>query len=210
LLKIKICGITNSEDAGLASMLGADYIGLNFCKESPRKVSLQNASKIFDALPPFTTAVGVFVDEPMVDIKKIIKKVGFEIIQLHGSESQDYCLELKALGVKVIKAFRVNSKETIDNAKKYLECSDYFLFDSFSEGVAGGTGEVFDLDLILGAKELGKPFFLAGGLTPENVAQAIEKVHPFAVDVASGVERLPSRKDFEKMKLFVKAVRSIK
>jgi len=210
LLKIKICGITNSEDAGLASMLGADYIGLNFCKDSPRKVSLQNAGKIFDALPPFTTAVGVFVDEPMVDIKKIIKKIGFDVVQLHGSESQDYCLELKALGVKVIKSFKVNSKEVIDNAKNYLECADYFLFDSYQEGVAGGTGEVFDWDLAVCAGELGKPFFLAGGLNAENVAQAIEKVHPFAVDVASGVERLPSRKDFEKMKLFVKAVRSLK
>jgi phosphoribosylanthranilate isomerase len=205
MTKVKICGITNYEDALLVANLGAEYIGFNFYKDSPRKVSVNMAKEVIGKLPGFVLPVGVFVDEVLEEVVKTAKKCGLKYIQLHGQESPAYCTEVKTrTGLPVIKAFRVTGEESIGAMAPYRDIVDYFLLDAFVPGEPGGTGEVFNWDLAIKAKEYNKPVFLAGGLTPENVVDAIEKVLPFAVDVASGVERLPRRKDYDKMKQFVR------
>ena len=211
-VKVKICGVANVEDANLVASLGADYIGLNFCKESPRKISLKMARDIIAKLPPFTLPVAVFAEEPLTDLVKFLAKTGFEAVQLHGSETPEYCKEVKEkANIKVIKAFRIMDENSIAPMVLYQDIVDYFLLDAFVEGQAGGTGEVFNWDLVttMRVKGINKPFFLAGGLTPENVEQAIEKVEPFGVDVSSGVERLPKKKDFDKMKSFIRNARGL-
>ncbi|MCB4790623.1 MAG: phosphoribosylanthranilate isomerase [Elusimicrobia bacterium] len=203
--KVKICGVTYLKDAVLVASLGADYIGLNFCKASPRKVSVKMAKDILAKMPPFITSVAVFVDEDITEAAKILKKCGFKMIQLHGSESVEYCSNIKAqTNLPVIKAFRIADENSLNEIAAYKDCADYFLLDAHVPGVAGGTGETFNWDFALKAKELGKPVFLAGGLAPDNVLAAIQKVDPFCVDTASGVERLPTKKDYDKMKDFIR------
>ncbi|MBN1621655.1 MAG: phosphoribosylanthranilate isomerase [Endomicrobiales bacterium] len=207
-VKVKICGVTNSGDATTVASLGADYIGFNFYKQSPRKISVKNAKEIVAKLPPFITPAAVFVDEELESLLKIVKKCGFKMIQLHGDEPPEYCSQIKSsLSLPLIKAFRIADEESLEKISSYQDIADYFLLDTYVHGEPGGTGEVFNWDLALKAKELGKPVFLAGGLNPDNVSEAIEKVQPFAVDTASGVERLPTRKDFDKMKNFIRTVK---
>jgi len=210
-VKVKICGVTNYDDALLAANLGADFIGLNFYKESPRKVSLKNAKDIVSKMPPFVSLVGVFVDEPLENLVKTVKKVPLKFIQLHGAETPEYCAKAAELtGVPVIKAFRVMDEKSIEAIPLYIESAGYFLLDACVPGEPGGTGQTFNWDIALKVKDMGKPVFLAGGLTPENVAEAIVKVLPFAVDVASGVERLERRKDYDKLNKFIRASRGLK
>jgi phosphoribosylanthranilate isomerase len=210
MTKVKICGITNLEDAVLVANLGADFAGMNFYKESPRKISLQMAKDIVSKLPKFITPCGVFVDEEPSALLKTIKKLGLGMIQLHGNESPEYCGRVKSMAtVKIIKVFRVSDEQSLAPISAHLENIDYILLDTLVQGEQGGTGEVFNWDIALKAKEFGKPIFLAGGLTPENVLDAIEKVDPFAVDVASGVERLPRRKDYQKTMNFIKRSRGL-
>jgi phosphoribosylanthranilate isomerase len=210
MAKIKICGITKEEDASLAMSLGADYLGFNFYKESARKVSPKMVDEIMGKLPPFVVPVGVFVDEDPKEIGKVVKRSGIKMLQLHGSESPEVCKSLKeTYGLPIIKGFRVADASIIETIKAYVDVIDYVLVDTFVEGEAGGTGKTFDWEIALKAKELGKPLFLAGGLTPENVEEAVEKVNPFAVDTASGVERLPRRKDYDKMKAFIRAAKGL-
>lgn len=221
MVKIKICGITNENDARWAASAGVDFIGLNFYKNSPRKISLNMAKNITSSLPEFVMPVGIFVDEEMESVLKIVKKAQIKAVQLHGSESPEYCAELKEKvsttvppdtlwegTLKIIKAFRINENFQTEQTAGYQNV-DYFLLDAYTEGLAGGTGQTFNWDIALEIKKSGKPVFLSGGLTPENVAEAIKKVEPFAVDVCSGIERTPTRKDFDKMLAFVKAVRKI-
>ncbi len=205
MVKTKICGITCAQDATWAANLGADFIGLNFYKDSPRKISPQNALEILKEIPPFVSSVGVFVNEDSKNIIKLVKKLNLALVQLHGDETVEYCRQLKEAipGIKIIKAFRVKDETILDALRPYLEIADYFLLDAYVEDVAGGTGAIFNWDLAVKAKELGKPVFLAGGLTPENVQEAMDKVKPFAADVASGIERSPKRKDYDKMKDFI-------
>jgi len=228
MTKIKICGITNEKDALWAANAGVDFIGLNFYKNSPRKISVDMAKKITAALPEFVKSIGIFVDEEIEIILKIIKKVGLGAVQLHGNETPEYCAQLKEKisatvpanllwegKPQIIKAFRIKpgfSTEQVFGAEHPLskyQNVDYFLLDTFIEGAAGGTGQTFNWDIALEFKKIGKPIFLSGGLTPENVSEAIKKVEPFAVDVCSGIERTPTRKDYDKMLAFVKAVRKI-
>ena len=211
-IKVKICGVGNLEDANLVASLGAEYIGMNFYKESPRKVSVKMARDIIDKLPPFVQSVGVFVNEELPVVVSTVKKTGLDFVQLHGDETPEYCAAVKEkTGVPVIKAFRIVDESSFAPLAQYQSIVDYFLLDAYVPEVPGGTGEMFNWDLVvtMKVKDLGKPFFLAGGLTPENVAQAVEKVDPFAVDTASGVERLPKRKDFEKMKNFIRNARGL-
>ncbi len=210
MVKIKICGITCAQDATWAANLGADFIGLNFYKDSPRKVSPQNAIEILKEIPPFVSSVAVFVNEDSKNIIKLIKKINVALIQLHGEETVEYCQQLKEAvpGIKIIKAFRIKDETILETMKQYLEIADYFLLDAFVEDMAGGTGATFNWELAIKAKEFGKPIFLAGGLTPENIQEAGDKVKPFAVDVASGVERSPKRKDYDKMKEFITKAKS--
>ena len=211
MAKIKICGITNEEDASLAMSLGADYLGFNFCKDSARRVSPKMVDEVMGKLPPFIVPVGVFVDEDLKEIGKLVRRSGIKMVQLHGSESPDACKAIKdATGLRVMKAFRVADESIVATIQSYVDVVDYILLDAYVEGEHGGTGTTFNWDIAVKIKDLGKPMFLAGGLTPDNVGEAVEKVNPFAVDTASGVERLPRRKDYDKMKAFIRAAKGLK
>jgi phosphoribosylanthranilate isomerase len=210
MVKVKICGVTNTDDAILVANLGADYIGFNFYKESPRKVSVNKAKEMIEKLPSFVTSVGDFVDEELNEVVKIAKKSALKMIQLHGNETVDYCSQLVLLtSLPIIKCFRIENEGSLQQLEAYKDVANYFLLDAHVPGQPGGTGEVFNWDIAVKAKELNKPMFLAGGLTPENIKDAISKVQPFAVDVASGVERLQRRKDYDKMNKFVRVARGL-
>ncbi len=211
MTKIKICGITNVQDALWAVNLGVDFIGLNFYKKSPRRVSLDTAENIINQIPNFIKVVGVFVDEDLRNIEKIVNKYRLDIVQFHGNETPQYCSDAHFPGpeVRIIKAFRIKDNDYIKEIIGYSDFADYYLLDTYVSGQAGGTGKTFNWDLAIQSKVLGKPIFLSGGLTPENVKDAILKVKPFAVDVASGVERTLRRKDYQKMKEFIQRVKEI-
>jgi phosphoribosylanthranilate isomerase len=210
MLKIKICGITNLQDALWAVNLGTDYIGLNFYPQSPRKISPKQAKEIVSKLPPFVVPVGIFVDEPVAAVTKLVKSVPLKAVQLHGHESPEDCRAIKALGVPVIKAIALAGPLNPAELVAYQDAVDMFLFDADSDQLPGGNGQTFDWSWLAAAPQLGKPWFLAGGLTPDNIKDAIKQAQPPMVDVCSGVERLPTRKDFEAMKKFVTTARSMK
>ncbi len=211
MVKVKICGVTNLDDAMLVTNVGADFIGFNFYPESPRKISAKLCKEIVSKLPPFITPVGVFVDEDINELKKTAKKCALKMIQLHGNETPEYCAQAaQETGLPVLKAFRIENETSLEAIKPYLEAVSYLLLDAFVPGEPGGTGETFNWDLAVRAKDLNKPFFLAGGLNPDNIQDAISKVQPFAVDCASGVERLQRRKDYDKLNRFVRKVRGLK
>lgn len=209
-MKVKICGITNLEDARWAANLGADFIGFNFYPSSPRKVSVKNAKDMTAQLPPFVRTVGIFVNEPLESILKIIKSVPLKIVQLHGSEDAAYCAAIKATGVQIIKVIGLQKPVEPSDLATYSEVVDFFLFDRVTAEVPGGSGETFNWEWLQDSSAVTKPWFLAGGLTPQNVAQAISKTKAAFVDVCSGVERSPTRKDYEAMKSFVEAARKAK
>jgi phosphoribosylanthranilate isomerase len=208
--KVKICGITNAQDALWAANLGADFIGLNFYPQSPRKVSVKHAKELAAQIPPFVTAVGIFVDEPFENLSKIVKSVPLKMVQLHGRETPEYCRHAKALGVKVTKAFRLEKPLDREETAPYEDAVDYFLFDSFTIDAAGGTGEAFSWDWLQNAGALAKPWFLAGGLNATNVRDAIKMTQASFLDVCTGVEKSPTRKDYEQMKSFIQAAKSIR
>ena len=202
MTRIKICGITEFEDARDAALLGADAIGLNFYPSSPRYIDPARAAKIIERLPPFVTTVGIFVNHPdPQNVEDFAVSVGLHAVQLHGSETPDYCSMIQR--VKVIKALRVDSNFRVDTLRSYG--SRTFLLDACSSDQFGGTGNSFNWDLVFGANAFGS-IVIAGGLNPENVAQAVGTLHPFAVDVASGVESTPGKKDYEKMRRFIEVV----
>ena len=210
MIKVKICGVTNSQDALWAANLGADYVGMNFFPDSPRKISPKNAKDIATQLPPFVVSVGIFVNEELSVIEKLVKKTPLKAVQLHGDETPEFCASVKALGVKVIKVFRLQSPLDPSILIPYQDAVDFFMFDKYSADAAGGTGETFDWAWLQAASTLTKPWFLAGGLTPDNVTEAIKTAHPAMVDVCSGIERLPTRKDFESMKKFITTVKAVR
>jgi phosphoribosylanthranilate isomerase len=201
MIKIKICGITNLEDAILAAELGADALGFIFYAKSPRCVAPDAAREIIAQLPPFVATVGVFVDEDAAVIRDLKDRVGLDWVQLHGQESPEYC---RNLGRRVIKGFRIRDAESLRPLADYRGAVQAFLLDTYKKGHVGGTGEVFDWHLAREAKPYGR-IILAGGLTAENVAQAIEVARPDAVDAASGTEAEPGRKDPAKLKAFFEA-----
>ena len=198
-VRIKICGITNKEDALAAAHFGADALGFVFAS-SPRKVSAESARNIIKALPPFVTTVGVFVDEDPERVSSIASLCGLDILQLHGSESVDYCSRFDR---RVIKAVRMQSRDELKNLSKYVDAVDGLLLDTYVPDKLGGTGIPFDWKLAAEAKRYGR-IILAGGLNPENVAAAISVVKPYAVDASSGLERSPGVKDHKKMARFIK------
>jgi phosphoribosylanthranilate isomerase len=203
MVRVKICGITNLDDAGLATALGAHALGFIFYTKSPRAVTPEQAEHIIRQLPPFVATVGVFVDEDAVTVRDIASRVGLDWIQLHGSESPDYC---RSLGQRVIKGFRVKDEESFAQMPDYAGAAQALLLDTYKPGTPGGTGETFDWELALRARQYG-PIILAGGLNPDNVPEAIKIAQPAAVDVASGVEAAPGKKDPEKLQAFIEAVR---
>ncbi len=161
--KVKICGITNAQDALWAANLGADFIGLNFYSQSPRKVSVKHAKELVSQIPPFVTAVGVFVDEPFESLAKIVKSVPLKMVQLHGSESLEYCQQVKSLGVKVTKVLRLQKPLEAADTDPYEGTVDYFMFDTNSNEAAGGTGKAFNWEWLQAANKLTKPWFLRRG-----------------------------------------------
>lgn len=203
MTRVKICGITNIDDAASAVECGADAIGFIFFEESPRHIEVEEAGRIASELPPFITTVGVFVNEGADRVNSIVKSAGLDCAQLHGEEAPEVC---RAVEARVIKAVRVSGRDDLRGLDSYDVRA--FLLDTFCEGVKGGTGRTFDWDIALEAKKLGT-VILSGGLTPENVADAIRHVRPWAVDVTSGVEKAPGRKDPEKIKRFIDGVRSV-
>ena len=204
MVKIKICGITNLADALLAAELGADALGFIFYPQSPRKVDPEMARAIIAQLPPFVAAVGVFVDEEAAMVRDLAARVGLDWVQLHGQESPEYC---RGLGCKVIKGFRIRDEASLRLLADYQGAAQALLLDTYKKGQAGGTGESFDWRLAREARKYGR-IILAGGLRPENVAQAIAAAQPDAVDAASGTEASPGKKDPVKLRAFFKAVGS--
>jgi phosphoribosylanthranilate isomerase len=205
MVHIKICGITNSGDALLAAELGAHALGFIFYQKSPRYVAPDKARHIVGQLPPFVATVGVFVDEDPAKVRELASLAGLDWLQLHGSESPDYC---RSLGRRVIKGFRVKGDEIYAQIKAYQGAAQAFLLDTYKPGTPGGTGETFDWELARQVNKCG-PIILAGGLTPDNVAQAIHIAQPAAVDVASGVEAAPGKKDPEKLRAFFEAIKEV-
>ncbi len=201
--RVKICGITNLADAQTAAAAGADALGFNFYEKSPRCLTVAAAAKISRELPPFVMRVGVFVNAPEDEVLRAIGECGLGLLQFHGDEPPDFCTQF---GLMSMKAIRIRDTASLQELPKYQ--TDAYLLDAFSPEARGGTGETFNWDLAIEAQKLGKPIFLAGGLTPENVADAVRRVRPFAVDVASGVESSPGRKDPQKVRDFIAAVRS--
>ena len=193
MAKVKICGITNAQDALWAVNLGVDFIGLNFYGQSPRKVSVKHAKELLAQIPPFIKSVGLFVDEPFDSLQKTVKATGLKWIQLHGSETPDYAQQVKGLGVTVMKAIAVEKPLEPADVAPYQDSVDYFLFDHRTPELAGGTGVPFNWEWIQNTSFVSKPWFLAGGLTPDNVAAALKQTQAAFVDVCSGVEKSPTR-----------------
>ena len=206
MTKIKFCGITTLEDAGLAVGAGAWAIGLIFWPRSPRRCSLDAAAEIAAAAKPRAGVAGVFVNATLDHVARTADAVGLTMLQLHGEEGPVYCGEAaRRTGCKVIKAVRVRSGADVRGLAAFH--TDYHLLDSYTAGVPGGTGETFAWEMARGHRGRA-PLILSGGLSPENVADAIAAVGPFAVDVASGVEQSPGVKDAAKLEAFAAAVRA--
>ncbi len=206
MVRIKICGITNLEDAMLAASLGADALGFIFYPPSPRSVAPDAARAIIAQLPPFISTVGVFVDEDAAMVKELAAVVGLDWLQLHGKETPEYC---RSLGRRIIKGFRIQDEKSLADLTAYRGVIQALLLDAYKKGQVGGTGETFDWHLAREARKYG-PVILAGGLTPANVVQAIVAAQPQAVDVASGVEAYPGKKDPEKLRAFFRAAKELK
>ncbi len=201
MVRIKICGITLREDALGACEAGADALGFIFWQGSKRYIDPDEAKKIVKALPPFVTTVGVFVDERHDRISEIVDLVGLDVVQLHGTESPEFCAAVKR---PVVKAFRVTGEEVVSELSRYNVSA--YLLDTYREGVSGGTGETFNWDIARKATVSGR-VILAGGLTPENISDAVGQVGPYGVDVSSGVEMSEGKKDLERVRLFIERAR---
>jgi len=205
--RIKVCGMTDLAEANGLVAAGVDALGFIFVEASPRNVVPEKAREIVASLPPFVDAVGVFVDQELDVVNDIVSYCNLTMVQLHGSESPQYCEEVKA---RVVKTFSIRPDsevcETNPFYDPYLEMVSGILLDTFHEKVAGGTGKTFDWELIKKCRPAA-PLILAGGLTPENIADAVRQVRPFAVDVNSGVEIAPGVKDIEAVEALVESVR---
>ena len=201
-IKVKICGMTQLKDALFAVEQGVDAVGFIFYKKSPRAVTMKTVREIIKKLPPLVETVGVFVNESAERLNKIADYCGLDLVQLHGEESPAFCRKIHR---RVIKAFRVKDLQSIKQLEKFPVSG--FLLDTFSDDLHGGTGKTFDWNLALPAKKIG-PVILAGGLTPRNIRQAVRRVRPYGVDVCSGVEKSSGIKDLEKVRAFLKNIRS--
>lgn len=200
MVRVKVCGLTNIEDVKKAVYYGAWAVGFIFSKKSPRYVSPSRVRKMVEALPPFITPVGVFVDQSERAVRDICKFTRIRTVQFHGEEKPVYCKRFSDF--KIIKAFRIGEYFPVDIIKKYKV--DAFLFDTYQDGVEGGTGKTFDWDALKDQK-IEKPVILSGGLNSRNIQQALDSVKPFAVDVSSGVEKSPGIKDPRLIRAFFDA-----
>lgn len=217
MVKVKICGLTNSQDAVTALKSGADLLGFIFIEGTPRAVSKEKVKEIIDSLPEdlreSSSMVGLFKDEKIDKVIEAADFCGLDCIQLHGEESPDYCRSVrKETHCRILKVFKV-SGGIIPNGPyvtgDYTE-ADYFVFDTFHPDLAGGTGVSFDCGAFLAAEEeIHKPFFIAGGLNPLNVAEAVRTLKPYGVDASSGVEEETAKKDEKLLKEFIKNAKEI-
>jgi len=214
MTRVKICGITSLDDARAAIDAGADMLGFNFYRPSPRFIEPPEARKIIESLPATAddepiTMVGVFVNETSPgSLMRIVEESGVSAVQLHGEESIEFCQRLKLVlnGKSLIKVLRVIGRFTPTETEAYD--ADAIMLDSFHSEMRGGTGHVFDWSIARSVRELVPLLFLAGGLSPANVAQAIAQVNPYAVDACSSLESSPGQKDAARMRAFVQAVRN--
>jgi len=201
--RIKVCGITRSADARLAVGLGVDALGFIFAEKSQRKIDPDKAREIISTLPPFVDAVGVFVNSELSMVNEIVRYCGLTMVQLHGKETPEYC---SAAPVRVIKSFAVHNSTDRSEFEPYVPVAAGFLLDTWHENLEGGTGRCFDWSLVE-RLELARPLVLAGGLNRDNIGQAVRMLHPFAVDVNSGVEIEPGVKDQALIEGVVREVR---
>jgi phosphoribosylanthranilate isomerase len=201
MIKIKICGITNLDDAMAAVEYGADALGFNFYRKSPRYVEAHKAAEIIAQLPPFIVPIGIFVNEKEDRIREILSMSCIQGIQLHGDETPEFC---QRFGPRVIKAFQVKDKASLERMLHYRVSA--YLLDSYKEGIRGGTGTTFDWHLAVVARTFGR-IILAGGLTPANVVEAVKLVQPYGVDVCGGIEKEKGVKDHVLMRQFISDVR---
>lgn len=202
-VRVKICGITRVEDALAAVAAGADAIGLVFYAPSPRAVTAEQARAIISALPPFVTTVGLFVDMPREELDSVLATVPLDLLQFHGDESPEAC---RRHGRPYLKALRIRPGDDVPALIDHYPEASGVLLDTYVPGTPGGTGEAFDWSLVPSAPS--RPVVLAGGLTPGNVAEAIRRVRPYAVDVSGGVEASKGIKDPALIRAFIDAVRS--
>ncbi|HZW24433.1 MAG TPA: phosphoribosylanthranilate isomerase [Gallionella sp.] len=204
MTRIKVCGITRAEDARTVAASGADAIGLVFYAKSPRHVSAEQAAQLVAALPPFVTTVGLFVDADAAFVREVLAAVPLDVLQFHGDETPEYCAQF---GRPYLKAIRVRAGVDLLQCAAQFSTARALLLDAYVAGVPGGTGATFDWGLI--PRQLPLPVILSGGLDAENVAEAIERVRPYAVDVSSGVEAAKGIKDAAKVAAFVKEVKRV-
>ena len=201
-MRVKICGITQLEDALAAVDYGADAVGFVLYPQSPRFIEPHRVQEIISQLPPYITTVGLFVDAEVTEVQRVVEVCGIDLIQFQGNETPDYC---RWFSQRAIKAIHMKDQESLSILPQFQVRA--YLLDTYQEGEFGGTGIRFDWDLAVKAKPFGR-IILAGGLTPENVQEAVEKVKPYAVDVSSGVERgVKGKKDHEKIKKFIEAAK---
>ncbi|MFH1397717.1 MAG: phosphoribosylanthranilate isomerase [Candidatus Omnitrophota bacterium] len=203
MVKVKICGITNLEDAELAVKAGCDALGFMFYKKSPRYIDPLKASRIIKQLPKKVIKIGVFVNSPESAIRKIAKICKLNLLQFHGDETPEFCARFK--DKRIIKAFRIKGVIGPEEILKYNTFA--YLFDSYTKSGFGGSGKVFNWKFVQHPECITRPVFLSGGLTEKNVCQAIKTFHPHWVDVSSGVETAPGKKDSAKVKRFIKSVK---
>ena len=199
MARVKICGITNLEDALSAVEAGADALGFVFYAASPRHIFPEQATRIISQLPPFVQTVGLFVNEELNTVNEVADLCRLDLVQLHGDESADYCQQISR---RVLKAFRVRSLTCLDPIKDYRVAG--YLLDTFSPSFYGGTGTSFNWEIATEAVKRHQRIILAGGLTPDNVTEAIRQVRPYGVDVSSGVEAGPGKKDRDKVREFIR------
>lgn len=209
MLKVKICGITNYDDALSATNLGADYLGFELIKDSPKKVSEKMLQEVNEKLPPFVLAVAIFQDQDQKTITKTVKKTQVKAVQLNGKETPEFCKALQiALGVKVFKLMKYTSAMDILNLKPYIGNIDYFILDVSQTDEQGNITVSFDaLKEVL---QLNVPFFVTGNISSENVEKLMETVTPYGVEADTSIERKQRRKDFDKMSLFIKKAHGLK
>lgn len=198
--RIKVCGITRRQDAEFAAEIGVDAIGLVFYEASPRAVDIMQAQQIVAQLPPFVSVVGLFVNAADEFVRQCVDSLAIDILQFHGDESPEYCQQFNK---PYMKAVRMQTETDLQSIAAQYASSSALLLDSYQAGVPGGTGKTFDWSLI---SQVNKPIILAGGLTVDNVAQAVQQVRPYAVDVSGGVEQTKGIKSREKMSAFMQEV----